>query len=143
MPGARTRHGSRKYKGGSRKQKNAYCASARSEYSGASLISCVTSYFLLHAADFVRKFHDCGHEMTWGATPHPLYIWCDNTIAEYNDCGYCGTNTQSHPERHSMQGARTRSVESPSGCHRLKSPIDCTILALGRINEPPNNQQAA
>ena len=31
----------------------AYCASARSGYSGASIISCVTSYFLLHASDFV------------------------------------------------------------------------------------------
>ena len=97
-----------------------------------------------------------------------------------------------------MQGARTRSVESPSGCHRiggarmrifpdrshgmtwkgerlrtrclpcaptavtvapkhtctlkllppklhnaLKSPIKRTILALWRINAPPNDQQAA
>ncbi len=24
-----------------------------------------------------------------------------------------------HPERHSMQGACTQSVESPSGCHRI------------------------
>jgi len=87
-----------------------------------------------------------------------------------------------------MQGARTRSVESPSGCHRigmlrgvcapvaypahhilaenndcsycctkthvyikipsaelhnkLKSLIDCTILALGRINALPPTQRA-
>jgi hypothetical protein len=71
----------------SRKQKIAYCASARSGYSGTSIISCVTSYFILHtsyfilhtsyfilhASDFVRKFHDRGNEMTWeGATSHPL-----------------------------------------------------------------------
>ena len=62
--GARTRHGSRKYKGGSRKQKNAYCASAQSGYSGTSIISCVTSYFLLHTSFFVRRFPDRGHGMT-------------------------------------------------------------------------------
>ena len=45
-------HGSRKYKGGSRKQKIAYCASARSGYIGSSIISCVTSYFRLHASYF-------------------------------------------------------------------------------------------
>jgi hypothetical protein len=27
--------------------------------------------------------------------------------------------------------------------NELKSPIDCTILALGRINASPNNQRAA
>ena len=42
-----------------------------------------------------------------------------------------------------MQGARTRSVESPSGCHRLKYPIDRTILALMRSNALPPNQQTA
>ncbi len=42
-----------------------------------------------------------------------------------------------------MQGARTRSVESPSGCHRLKYLIDCTILALRRSNALPPNQQTA
>ena len=74
MQGARPLHGSRKYKGGSRKQKIAYCASARSGYRGASIISCVTAYFLLHASDFVRRFPDRGHGKTWkgGATPYPL-----------------------------------------------------------------------
>ena len=74
MQGARTLHGSRKYKGGSRKQKNAYCASARSGYRGASIISCVTAYFLLHASDFVRRFPDRSQGMTGkrGATPYPL-----------------------------------------------------------------------
>jgi hypothetical protein len=78
MQGARTRHGSRRYKGESRKQKIAYCASARSGYSGASIISCVTSYFLLHASDFVRRFPDRGQGMTWkgGATPHSLPTLC-------------------------------------------------------------------
>ncbi len=42
-----------------------------------------------------------------------------------------------------MQGARTRSVESPSGCHRLKCPIDRTILVLRRSNALPPNQQTA
>ena len=56
----------------------AYCASARSGYSGAYITSCVTSYFLLHASDFVWRFHDRSHGMTWKGRPtlHPLPPLC-------------------------------------------------------------------
>ena len=52
----------------------AYCASARSGYSGAYIISCVTSYFLLHASDFVWRFHDCGHGMMWRNDSAPVAL---------------------------------------------------------------------
>ena len=113
--GARTRHGSRKYKGGSRKQKNAYCASARSGYRGASIISCVTAYFLLHASDFVRRFPDRGHGMTWkgGATLYPL------------------------PTLHTIRARKITTAVTVAPTHNpTPSVIPCRVRAPGAWNLP-------
>ena len=134
MQGARTLHGSRKHKGGSRKQKIAYCASARSGYSGASIISCVTSYFLLHASDFVRRLPDRGQGMTWkgGATPQPLPTLCTIRSRKIT------TAVTVAPKHTGDLNLLPQKLHN-----ELKSPIDRIIFALWHINAPPNNQRAA
>ena len=112
----------------------AYCASARSGYSGASIILCVTAYFLLHASDFVRRFHDRSHGMTWkgGATSHPLRILCTIRARKI-------TTAVTVAPKHTGDLKLL-----PQKLHNeLKSPIERIISALGRINAPPNDQRAA
>ena len=79
----------------------ACCARARNGYSSASIISCVTSYFLLHAFDF-------GTIAVTVASKHTCIL----------------------------------KLLLPKLHNELKSPIDRTILALGRINALPHNQQS-
>jgi hypothetical protein len=124
--------GSIKTEGGS--MEIACCASIRNRHSGASIISCVTLYFLLHASDFVRRFHDRGHGMAekWGATPHPLRTLCTIRAQKI-------TTTVAVAPKHTGD----LELPPPKLHNKLKSPINRTILALWRINAPSHNQRSA
>ena len=82
----------------------------------------------------IRKFHDRGHGMTWKgeATPHPLPTRC--TIRSWKI-----TTAVTVAPKHTGD----LKLLPPKLHNELKSSIDRTILALGRINALPPNQRAA
>ena len=82
----------------------------------------------------IRRFYDRSHGMTWkgGATPHLLRTLC--TIRSQKI-----TTAVTVAPKHTGD----LKLLPPKLHNKLKSPIDRTILVLGRINAPPHNRRAA